>query len=171
MKLDTSELESSIRQLTKESPIADAQLVTMNGTQVLKLIAFETPKQSGFARAGWTPSWQGLGITGKPYTRKTLGSHTKGNKRYVVDGSFIDNRNARGESSVEFVNSTFLVWTKGKHKLRVNYIFDLDDGSLKTITGKRAGQDKKGFMQKAVNRASFKFSNIYERKMKKFSSF
>ena len=65
MELDTSELDRAINQLTKESPIADAQLVTMNGTQVLKLIAFETPKQSGFARSGWSPAWKGLGITGK----------------------------------------------------------------------------------------------------------
>ena len=171
MELDTSELDRAINQLTKESPIADAQLVTMNGTQVLKLIAFETPKQSGFARAGWTPAWKGLGITGKPYTRKTLGSHTRGNKRYVVEGAFIDNRTGKGESSVEFINSTFVVWTKGKNKLKVNYLFDLNDGNLKTITGKRAGQDKKDFMQGAINRAEFKFSNIYERKMKKFSSF
>lgn len=170
MTLDQKEFNKALNNLIKESSLDDHDLITINGQQVIKLIAFETPKKAGHGRAGWTASWHGIGLTGKPYTRKTPGTHKKGKKKYVVTGKMIDNRKDKTTPGVEFVNETFLIWTRGSFQQRLNYLFDLDDGKLKTIQGEQVGQNNKGFVKKGLNRATFKFKKNYEKRMKKFSS-
>jgi len=169
MKLDTREFNKSLNNLIKESSKDDFDILTFNGKQVIRLIAYETPKKSGFGRAGWTASWNEIGNPGKPYTRKAPGKHKRGKKTYIVSGKMIDNRKDRVNPSVEFVNNTFLLYERGNFKLKLNYLFDLNDGKLRTIQGEAVGKDNKGFVQKAVNRATFKFKNNYKRRLKKFS--
>jgi len=133
--LDTSGFEGALAQLAARSRRSDAEQIRLNATDILRSIAFNSPRQTGNMNAGWIPAWQALGISGKPNTTRSLAPFTVGGKgggakgrpasgntrQYVPDGAFVDQRATPLLPFFEFVNRSHYINAQGK-KIYYPYI-------------------------------------------------
>jgi len=98
IEFDTREFDSAIRNLAMESDRTDAEIVTLNAKQLVRSLAYNTPRDTGATRAGFWPAWSGLDMPGSPGTRRKLVPFTKGRRgnakgrTYVPAGTFTDDR-------------------------------------------------------------------------------
>ena len=121
MSFDTSRLDRGFAQLARNSTRSDSELVKFNSIDIVKSIAFNSPRRSGNMNAGWWPAYAGLNIAGSPNTRRTS-PHRQGKRRlYVPEGSFVDNSKS-SQPTIEFSNKSHAI-INGK---RVNYPFIVD---------------------------------------------
>ena len=148
----TEDLERAMRDVARESDRTDYEIVTANADTLLRSVAYNTPRRTGTARAGWWPAWTALGKAGSPGTRRAYNQweQPKTRRKYTPDGYVVDKRRERGERSFEFVNTTHYLTPKGK---RVNYIYMVDA--------------RQQFMAKAAEEATFKFERAYEKLFKR----
>ncbi len=115
-EIDTRSFEKVMTQLANESTRTDEEIVTLNSQQILRSIAFNSPRQSGNMNAGWWTAWDALKIPGTPHTRRRK-SHKQGSRTYTPEGTFTDGRRERVKFT-EFTNSSHFTEKNGK---RVNY--------------------------------------------------
>lgn len=150
MEWDTREFEKALAAVIRESDRSDHEIVTMNARTLLKSTVYNTPRDTGTARAGYWPAWKALDMAGSPGTRRRYAPWKKGKHRLMVpQGRVDDQRDAKGEKYVEWGNTTHYR-QKGK---RVNYPYI------------RAQKDQ--WLEKAEEEATFKFGRAYEKLLKK----
>ncbi len=115
-EIDTRTFEKSMTELANESTRTSQEIVTLNSRQMLRSIAFNSPRRSGNMNAGWNTAWQALEIPGTPNTRRKK-SHKQGSRTYTPEGTFTDGRRERVPFT-EFTNSSHFTEKSGR---RVNY--------------------------------------------------
>lgn len=115
-EIDTRTFQKAMTELANESTRTDEEIVTMNSRQILRSIAFNSPRRSGNMNAGWNAAWNGLEIPGTPNTRRKK-SHKQGSRTYTPEGTFTDGRRERVKYT-EFTNSSHFTEKSGK---RLNY--------------------------------------------------
>lgn len=148
-QFQTAGFEAAMADLAKHSTRTDFEIITMNAGQMLRSIAFNSPRRSGNMNAGWRPAWHRLEIPGTPNTRRSQ-PHTKNGRTYVPAGGYHDARKARGEKSFTFINSSHML---DPIKGRVNYPY---------IVAARTQ-----FMRRAEKEVAAKFQRLLERKYRK----
>ena len=115
-EINTRTFEKAMTELANESTRTNAEIVTLNSRQILRSIAFNSPRRSGNMNAGWRPAWDALEIPGTPNTRRSK-PHKQGSRTYTPAGSFTDGRRQRVPFT-EFTNESHFTEKNGK---RVNY--------------------------------------------------
>jgi len=147
---DTREFERALRQVAGESDRADHEIVTMNSRTLLKSTVYNTPRDTGTARAGYWPAWQALEMSGSPGTRRAYRTWTKKkSKREMVPEGKVDDRRKEKDPSFEFVNKTH----HREGGTRTYYPFILNA--------------RTNFFGKAEQEAAFKFGRAYEKLLRK----
>ena len=171
-EVDTSEFTQSLLELDRFALGTDRDVVTISGRELIFNLVNATPRRSGNARAGWTAGWQGIGRNGKPFRAAKVGRK----RRYIAEGAFVDNRNTKGEPSVEFINQTRAITKagvkrrksgknlRGEGRSEIYYIFLLDAGKLRHPRTGGVVTKHKGFVQKALDKTADFFFNVSERK-------
>lgn len=150
MEWDTREFEMAMEAVARESDRSDHEIITMNARTLIRAVVYNTPRDTGTARAGYWPAWQALEMAGSPGTRRGYAPWVRGKERMMIpQGTVTDQRNAKGEKFVEWTNSTHYR-AKGK---RVNYPYI------------RNQKDK--WLDKAEAEATFKFGKTYEKLLRK----
>ena len=137
-QLDTSRFDSQMRKLASVSTRTDEEIITLNAIDILKSIAYNSPKRTGNMNKGWLPAWNALGAPGTPNTRGKSAGRAAG-RRYVADGSFVDGR-SESVKFFEFVNTSHYIQRTGA---KYNYPYPV--------------AAKTGFMRKAEAEISAKF--------------
>ena len=171
-QLDTKEFEKAMDDLATISDRADSEILELNAKQMMYNLASNTPKSSGYARAGWTEAWKGVGRSGKPLTRRTPGTFKREDKTYVIESNFIDHRSKKGMKEITAENTSQLIYTNPKTgaQTKIDYLADLNDGDMQDLsTGDSIGLDNKGFLQKSIDATTFNFKKLYQRNLKKMS--
>jgi len=115
-QINTRSFEKAMTELANESTRTDQEIVTLNSKQILRSIAFNSPRRSGNMNSGWFTAWDALGIPGTPNTKRRK-PHKQGSRTYTPEGSFTDGRRQRVPFT-EFTNSSHFTEKSGK---RVNY--------------------------------------------------
>lgn len=152
MEWDTREFERAMADVVRESDRTDHEIITMNARTLLRAVVYNTPRDTGTARAGYWPAWTALGMPGSPGTRRGYGPWKRGKNRLMIaQGRVDDQRKARGEKYVEWGNTSHYR-EKGK---RVNYPY--------------IRNQKDRWLDKAEAEATFKFGRAYEKLLKKHS--
>lgn len=154
--LDLTEFNAAINKLEKVSTYADYDLVTSNGRTLLKSLVFNTPRKTGKGRAGWWPAWTLLNMRGTPGTRRKLGAEKIKKRIYISEGYVIDERRKVGEASITFKNKTHVKTTKKGKKIDFYYL--------------GYWNNRKNWIQKAYNEATWKFGKQYERILRRASA-
>jgi len=150
---DARELNRAMDAVARESTRADFEIITMNARQLLRAIVYNTPRDTGSARAGFWSAWSALGNSGSPGTRRGPQAwKRKDGREYVPEGTVRDDRQRSGVREFEFVNKTHYIDKRGK---KVYYPYILNARS--------------DFWGKGEREATFKFGKVYERLMRKHS--
>lgn len=142
--LNTLKFEKQMNELARISRRTDKEIVTLNAVQILRSIAYNSPKRSGTMNKGWLPAWNALGAAGTPNTR----ARRKPEAGQTASGGFIDGRN-ESKAFFEFQNDTHTL-RRGK---RINYPY---------IVNARVK-----FMEKAEREIAVKFDQMIRRKYSK----
>jgi hypothetical protein len=147
-QLDSSAFEKQMKALARVSTRTDEEIITLNARDILRSIAFNSPRKTGNMNRGWVPAWDALGATGTPNTgsRKSTKSQAR---RYVAEGSFVDGRKA-SVKFFEFSNSSHYIRKNG-----VKYRYPV------------AVATRLGFMRKAEAEVARKFENRLQKQYQK----
>ena len=158
-EIDYREFDRAMRELSFESDRSDYEIVTMNSQTLTKALAWNTPKDTGAARAGFWPAWSALDLPGTPagttfgFTPLEIKSKKRKTPRsYVPDGWVKDERRNAGDPGFSFAVKTH-TYRNGK---RVYYPYILNA--------------KVNFWGAGLREAGFKFGRAYEKLLKKHSA-
>ena len=165
MSVDTRGMERALRAVQRETDYADFDEITSNSRTLLRAVAYNTPRDTGRGRAGWTPAWDALEMSGTPAgTRYKPGESVRKGQRagtrprvYTIAGSVDDRRRERGTASFAFTNDTTVLDNKSGRQRAYLYITNAQ--------GKSAG-----WMQRAADEAEVKFTDQYEKIMRRHSA-
>ena len=155
IEFDTREFDRALREISQESDKTDHEIITTNAATLLRAIAYNAPRDTGAARAGFWAAWSALGLAGSPGTRRGTERFKRkktAKRTYVPDGAVRDDRNKPGEKEFEFINRTHMINEKGK-KIFYPYILNA----------------KTNFWGKGIRETTFKFGKGYEKLLKKHS--
>lgn len=146
--LDTRQFDSQMQKLASVSTRTDEEIITLNARDILRAIAYNSPKRTGNMNSGWVPAWNALGAPGTPNTRGRKPRKSEA-RRYVPEGSFIDGRKTSAKF-FEFVNTSHYIQRTGA---KYNYPY--------------AVAAKTGFMRKAEAEIAGKFEKRIEAQYRK----
>lgn len=168
---DFTQMQRAIDAVSRASPRTGAEVVTLNGREFMKKIAFGTPKYTGTGRAGWTPAWRLVGLRGKPYTGKAFGQQKGKLKRYNADGSVLDERRNWLAPSITVRNDTFIAAAPAPKKRRnTKKKRSYASGKFAYLHKANTFGKSKGWFQRAVDSVTFSFWRQHARLLKKHSA-
>lgn len=145
-RMDTRGFERQMDKLAQLSTRSAEEIVTLNSQQIIRSIAYNSPKRSGNMNRGWLPAWNALGAKGTPNTHSRQNPNTR-TRKYVAEGAYIDGRRQK-PAFFEFENGSHAV-INGK---RVNYPFIVNA--------------RKKFMAKAEAEVAQRFDRMLAKKMR-----
>lgn len=166
---DFSGMQKAIDAVARESRRTSAEVVTLNGREVMRKIAFGTPRYTGTGRAGWTPAWKTVGLPGRPYTGKGLGQQKGKLKRYHADGSAVDGLKAANPFIV-LRNDTYVTAPPPRKRRNTKDKRSYAGGKFKYLHKANAVGKSKGWFQKAVDSVAFSFHWQYQKLLAKHSA-
>jgi hypothetical protein len=168
---DMTGMQRAIDAVSRESTRTGAQVVTLNGREFMRKIAFGTPKYTGTGRAGWTPAWRLVGLRGKPYTGKAFGAQKGKIKRYNASGSVTDDRGKILAPSITVRNDTFIAAPPEPKKRRnTKRKRSYAGGRFNYLHKANTSGKSKGWFQRAVDSVTFSFHRQHAKLMKKHSA-
>lgn len=166
---DFSGMQKAIDAVSRESRRTGAEVVRLNGREVMRKVAYGTPRYTGTGRAGWTPAWKAVGLTGKPYTAKVFGQQKGKLKRYHAEGSVVDEL-AKANPSITIRNDTFVDAPPPKRPRDKARPVRTTAGKFKYLHKANAVGKSKGWFQKAVDSVTFSFHRQYQKLLAKHSA-
>lgn len=168
---DFTGMQRAIDAVSRESKRTGAEVVTLNGREFMRKVAFGTPKYTGTGRAGWTPAWRLVGLRGKPYTGKAFGAQKGKIKRYTADGSTLDERGKWLAPSITVRNDTFITApAEPKKRRNTKRKRSYAGGKFAYLHKANAFGKSKGWFQRAVDSVTFSFWRQHAKLLKKHSA-